>query len=90
MMACDEDKIVSMKLETDVETRPRVIEAMELLPQRGVSVAAACRDVDLAKSFPRRWMREALVASGTAFFGHDQKRAELAEVAALKNDVPKL
>jgi transposase len=57
--------------------------------ERGVAVAQAARDLDVAESVLRRWMRE-LTASGpcrTAFPGNGQMRADLAEIAALKKEV---
>ena len=66
------------------------IEAVKLVTERGVSVAQACRDLDLAESVLRRWMREATVAPTTAFPGNGQQRAELAEIAALRKEVARL
>ncbi|MBD3625950.1 MAG: transposase [Rhodobacteraceae bacterium] len=65
------------------------IEAVKLVTERGVSVAQACRDLELAESVLRRW-REATVAPATAFPGNGQQRPELAEIAALKKEVAKL
>jgi len=66
------------------------IEAVKLVKEGGVSVPQACRDLDLAESILRRWMREAAAAPSSAFPGHGQPHAELAEVAALKKEVAKL
>jgi len=66
------------------------IEAVKLVTERGVSVAQACRDLELAESVLRRWMREATVAPATAFPGNGQQRPELAEIAALKKEVARL
>ena len=66
------------------------IEAVKLVTERGLTVAQACRDLDLAKSVLRRWMREASLAPGTSFPGNGQQRAELAEIATLKKEVAKL
>ena len=66
------------------------IEAVKLVTERGVAVAQACRDLDLAESVLRRWMREAAATPTTAFPGNGQQRAELAEVAALKKEVARL
>ena len=65
-------------------------EAVKLVTERGVSVPQASRDLDLAESVLRRWMREAAAAPTSAFPGHGQQRAELAEIAALKKEVAKL
>jgi transposase len=66
------------------------IEAVKLVTERGVSVAQACRDLELAESVLRRWMREANAAPSTAFPGNGHQRAELAEIAALKKEVVRL
>lgn len=66
------------------------IEAVKLVTERGVAVAQACRDLDLAESVLRRWMREAAATPTTAFPGNGQQRAELAEIAALKKEVARL
>lgn len=66
------------------------IEAVKLVTERGVSVPQASRDLDLSESVLRRWMREAAAAPTSAFPGHGQQRAELAEIAALKKEVAKL
>lgn len=66
------------------------IEAVKLVTERGVAVAQACRDLDLAESVLRRWMREAAATPTTAFPGNGQQRAELAEIAALKKQVARL
>lgn len=65
-------------------------EAVKLVTERGVSVAQAARDLDLAESVLRRWMRELAASPVTAFPGHGQQRADLAEIAALKKEVAKL
>jgi len=66
------------------------IEALKLVTERGVSVPQANRDLDLAESVLRRWMREAAAVPTSAFPGHGQPRAEPAEIAALKKEVAKL
>ena len=66
------------------------IEAVKLVTERGVSVAQACRDLELAESVLRRWMREAAEAPISVFPGNGQQRAELAEIATLKTEVAKL
>ena len=66
------------------------IEAVKLVTERGVAVAQACRDLEVAESVLRRWMREAAAAPVSAFPGNGQQRAELAEIAALKKEVARL
>ena len=71
-------------------TKEFEFEAVKLVTERGVAVAKAARDLDLAESLLRRWMREVTVAPATAFPGNGQQRADLAEIAALKKEVAKL
>ena len=71
-------------------TREFKIEAVRLVTERGVAVAQAARDLDLAESVLRRWMRELTTASAAAFLGNGQMRADLAEIAALKKEVARL
>lgn len=66
------------------------LEAVKLVTERGVTVAQACRDLELAESVLRRWMREGTAAPATAFSGNGQQRADLAEIATLKKEVAKL
>jgi transposase len=66
------------------------IEAVRLVTDRGVAVAQAARDLDLAESVLRRWMRELTATPVAAFPGNGQMRADLAEIAALKKEVARL
>jgi transposase len=66
------------------------LEAVKLVTERGVSVAQACRDLELAESVLRRWMRELTAAPAAAFPGNGQIGADLAEIAALKKEVARL
>ncbi|MEZ5887879.1 MAG: IS3 family transposase [Paracoccaceae bacterium] len=66
------------------------IEAVRLVTDRGVAVAQAARDLDVAESVLRRWMRELTAAPAAAFPGNGQMRADLAEIAALKKEVARL
>ena len=64
------------------------IEAVRLVTDRSVAVAQACRDLDLAESVLRRWLRKFTDASVAAFPGNGLQRAELAEIATLKKEQP--
>ena len=66
------------------------IEAVRLVTDRGVAVAQATRDLDVAESVLRRWMRELTAAPAAAFPGNGQTRADLAEIAALRKEVARL
>jgi len=54
------------------------IDAVKLVTDRGVSVAQACRDLDLAESVLQRSVREAICVPTAAFPGNGQQRAEMA------------
>lgn len=71
-------------------TREFKIEAVRLVMDRGVAVAQAARDLDLAESVLRRWMRELAATPAAAFPGNGQMRADLAEIAGLKKEVARL
>ncbi|HHW32960.1 MAG TPA: IS3 family transposase [Paracoccus solventivorans] len=66
------------------------VEAVKLVTERGVAVAQAARDLDVAESVLRRWMRELTAAPAAAFPGNGQMRADQAEIAALKKEVARL
>lgn len=66
------------------------VEAVRLVTDRGVAVAQAARDLDVAESVLRRWMRELTATPATAFPGNGQMRANLAEVGASKKEVARL
>jgi len=55
------------------------IEAIRLVTDRGVAVAQAARDLDIAESVLRLWIRELSVAPAAAFPGNGQMRADQAE-----------
>lgn len=54
------------------------LEAAKLVTERGVAVAQAARDLDVAESVLRRWMRQLSAAPATAIPGNGQMRTELA------------
>lgn len=66
------------------------IEAVRLVTDRGVAVAQAARDLDVAENVLRRWMRELTATPVVAFLGNGQMRSDLAEIAALKKEVARL
>ncbi len=65
-------------------------EAVKLVTDRGVAVSQASRDLDIAESVLRRWIREAIAAPLAAFRGNGLQRADMAEIAALKKEVAQL
>ncbi len=53
------------------------IEAVKLVTDRGVAVAQAARDLNMAESVLRRWMRELTLSPVAAFHGNGQMRARI-------------
>jgi putative transposase len=66
------------------------LEAVKPVRDRGVAVAQACRDLELAESVLRRWMRETEVDPRHAFPGHGQVKPEQQEIDRLRREVAKL
>ncbi len=66
------------------------VEAVRLVTDRGVAVAQAARDLDVAESMLRRWMRELTATPAAAFPWNGQMRSDLVEIAALKKEVARL
>jgi len=50
------------------------LEAVRLVRDRGLSVAQACRDLEIAESVLRRWMRETEADPRHAFPGREARR----------------
>ncbi len=57
---------------------------------RGVSVAQACRDLDVAENVMRRWIRAFRFRKGQVFSGHVVKKPNDAELTLLRREVAKL
>lgn len=66
------------------------LEAVRLVQERGVSVVQASRDLDLAESVLRRWIRDASADPQQAFPGHGQMKPEQQEIDRLRKEVAKL
>jgi transposase len=66
------------------------LEAVRLIKERGVSVAQAARDIDVAESVLRRWLREGVADPQHAFPGHGQVKPEQQELIQLRREVAKL
>jgi len=66
------------------------LEAVKLVGERGVSVAQACRDLDLHENVLRKWMRQQVADSKSAFPGHGQMKPEQHEIERLRREVTKL
>ena len=66
------------------------LEAVKLVRERGVSVAQACRDLDLHENVLRKWMRQQAADPRSAFPGHGQMKPEQQEIERLRREVTKL
>lgn len=66
------------------------LEAVKLVRDRGVTVVQACRDLDIAESVLRRWIRESEADPRHAFPGQGQMRPEQQEIDRLRREVAKL
>ena len=66
------------------------LEAVKLVKDRGVGVAQAARDLDVAESVMRRWLKDAEADPQQAFPGKGQVKPEQQEINALRREVAKL
>lgn len=66
------------------------LEAVKLVTERGVAVVQAARDLDVAESVLRRWMRDVAADGRHAFPGNGQVRPEQQEIDRLRREVAKL
>jgi transposase len=66
------------------------LEAVKLVKDRGVGIAQTARDLDVAESVLRRWIREADADPQQAFPGKGQVKPEQQEINALRREVAKL
>jgi transposase len=66
------------------------IEAVKLVTERGVAVAQAARDLDVAESVLRRWMHELVQDPRHAFPGNGVMKPEQAEIERLRKEVARL
>ena len=73
-----------------VFSREFKVEAVKLIRERGLAVAQAARDLDLAESVLRRWAREGEADPQQAFPGHGQVKPEQQELMQLRREVARL
>jgi len=66
------------------------LEVVKLVTERGVAVLQAARDLNVAESVLRRWMRELSADTRHPFAGHGQARPEQQEIDRLRREVAKL
>ena len=73
-----------------VFSREFKLEAVKLVAERGVAVVQAARDLDVAESVLRRWVKDVTADTRHAFPGHGQMRPEPQEIDRLRREVAKL
>jgi transposase len=71
-------------------TREFKLEAVQLIQERGVTVAPAVRDLGVQGSVLRRWVQACAADSQQAFPGQGQMKPEQAALARLRREVLKL
>lgn len=71
-------------------TREFKLEAVKLVKERGVSVAQACRDLELHENILRKWIRQQATDPQHAFPGHGQMKPEQQEIERLRREVVRL
>ena len=73
-----------------VFTKEFKVEAVRLVKEQGVSIAQACRDLDLHDTVLRKWIKDQESDPENAFPGHGVQKPDTAEVAALRKEIAKL
>ena len=71
-------------------TREFKREAVQLITERGVTVAQASRDLGVHGAVLRRWVKECAADPQQAFPGQGQMKPEPLELARLRREVLKL
>lgn len=71
-------------------TREFKVEAVNLVRERGVTVAQAARDVGVHGTVLRQWVQEWAADSQQAFPGQGQMKPDQLEIARLRREVTKL
>jgi transposase len=66
------------------------LEAVNLVRERGVTVAQAARDLDVHENVLRKWVRELGKDPKHAFPGHGQMKPEQAEIDRLRKEIVRL
>ena len=66
------------------------LEAVNLVRERGVSIAQAARDLDINHNMLRRWVKELGADPAHSFPGLGQMKPEQLEIAQLRKEVAKL
>ena len=71
-------------------TREFKREAVQLITERGVTVAQASRDLGVHGAMLRRWVKDGVADPQHAFPGQGQMKPEQLEIARLRREVLKL
>ena len=71
-------------------SREYTLEAVRLVPERGVSIAQAARDLDLHETSLRNWIQAHRADPQHAFPGEGQQSPAAAELTQLRREVAKL
>lgn len=71
-------------------TREFKLEAVQLITERGVTVAQAARDLGVHGAVLRRWVKDRAADPPHAFPGQGQMKPEQSELARLRREVLKL
>jgi transposase len=66
------------------------LEAVNLVRERGMTVAQAARDLGLHENVLRKWVKDAKAHGPQAFPGQGRMRPDDAEVARLKRELAKV
>ena len=66
------------------------LEAVNLVRERGVTVAQAARDLDVHENVLRKWAKELGSDPRNAFPGHGQMKPEQLEIDRLRKEVARL
>ena len=66
------------------------LEAVNLVRERGVSIAQAARDLEINHNMLRRWVKELGADPAHAFPGLGQMKPEQLEIERLRKEVAKL
>jgi transposase len=66
------------------------LEAVNLVRERGVSIAQAARDLEINHNMLRRWVKEFGTDPAHAFPGLGQMKPEQLEIGRLRKEVAKL
>ena len=71
-------------------TREFKLEAVQLITERGVTVAQASRDLGVHGAVLRRWVQEGVADPQQSFPGQGRMKPEQVELARLRREVLKL